>query len=111
MTATGPTIRTYVYPVESYWVGVQRMANRMGVSSHKYGPVADAYPFPGNAMKALEERLELYRTTGNIEWLYDAANYCLIEADHPRHRDAHFRATDSDESPGVPGLLDRHEPS
>jgi hypothetical protein len=104
-----PTVRTFVYPHEGYWEAVQRMANRMGFSDQKYGSIESGYPTPGNAMRALQERIDLYLKTGNIEWLYDAANYCIIESVLPSHPDAHFRATDSDESPGVPGLLDRHD--
>lgn len=79
---------------------VQAMANRMAVSFHKYGAVADAYPAKVDALASLHDRLDLYERTGNTEWLVDAANFALIEFVHPRHPDAHFRATDSDESPG-----------
>ena len=65
----------------------QMMANRMAVSFLKYGPVANGYP----------------------EMLVDAANFALIEFMHPRHPDAYFAATDSDQSPGrtrVDGSVD-----
>jgi hypothetical protein len=37
---------------------------------------------------------------GNTEYLIDAANYCMIEFLYPKHPDAFFRPTDSDESNG-----------
>ena len=78
----------------------QGMVDRMIVSYHKYGPVADGYPDRVDAMKCLQERLEKYELTGNTEWLMDAANFCMIEFMHPRRPGAFFRATDSNESPG-----------
>lgn len=78
----------------------QGMVDRMIVSYHKYGPVAEGYPDRVDAVKSLKERLAKYEETGNTEWLMDVANFCMIEHMHPRHPAAHFRATDSGESPG-----------
>jgi hypothetical protein len=86
----------------------QGMVDRMGVSWFKYGPVADAYPSKVRALTldgdteegSLEKRLQRYRETGNREWLMDVANFAMIEFMHPRHPAAHFRSTDSHESPG-----------
>lgn len=79
---------------------IDGMKNRMLVSFHKYGAVADAFPFKISAIKSLQDRLKLYEETGNTEWLIDAANFAMIEFMHPSHKDAHFRPTDSHESPG-----------
>ena len=79
---------------------VQGMADRMAVSYHKYGAIADAYPHSMDSLASIEQRVNRYRETGNREWLIDAANYALIEFMHPGHPDAHFVATDSDNSPG-----------
>lgn len=79
---------------------LQGMVDRMAVSYHKYGAVADAYPHPVNALKSLQQRLEKYLETGNTEFLIDAANFCMIEFLRPSVDGATFRATDSDESPG-----------
>jgi hypothetical protein len=78
----------------------QGMADRMGVSYCKYGPVADAYPSRVDAVASLKARLERYTADGNTEWLMDVANFAMIEFMHPRHPDAHYRPTDSNESPG-----------
>jgi hypothetical protein len=79
---------------------VQGMADRMGVSYCKYGRVAEAYPSRVDAIASLKLRLEKYEQTGNTEWLMDVANFAMIEYMHPRPAQAHFRATDSKESPG-----------
>ena len=70
------------------------------MSFFKYGPVRDAYPHKVSAVESLRKRLERYEDTGNTEWLIDAANFAMIEFMYPAHRDAHFRATDAQESPG-----------
>ena len=79
---------------------LQGMVDRMGVSFHKYGRVADAYPNAVDAIASLEQRLKEYRETGNTEWLMDVANFAMIEFMHPLHPEAHYSPTDSDASPG-----------
>ncbi len=79
---------------------IQGMRNRMEVSFHKYGPVADAYPHKVDALASLGVRLQKYAETGNTEWLMDVANFAMIEYMHPRHPAAHFQGTDDDASPG-----------
>lgn len=86
------------------------MANRMAVSYHKYGPVAEAYPEKVDAIESLKTRLKLYMEggevkgvkiePGNTEYLMDVANFAMIEFMHPKHKKAFFKATDSNGSPG-----------
>jgi hypothetical protein len=78
----------------------QGMVDRMGVSFFKYGPVAAAYPDKVDAIASLKRRLERYEEDGNTEWLMDIGNFAMIEFMHPKHPKAHFRPTDTDESPG-----------
>jgi hypothetical protein len=98
----------------------QGMANRMAVSYCKYGAVAEAYPSRVDAIGSLLRRLAEYlgeegfrdavqaaikavasdKSVGNTEWLMDVGNFAMIEFMHPKHATAHFRATDSKESPG-----------
>ena len=78
----------------------QGMADRMSTSYFKYGLVAEAYPTRVDAIASLKKRLEKYEATGNLEWLMDVANFAMIEFMRPRHASAHFKATDSKESPG-----------
>ncbi len=79
---------------------LQGMVNRMAVSFHKYGALAKAYPHDLNALASLQQRLDEYLRTGNTEFLIDAANFAMIEFLRPSIKGAHFRPTDSDESPG-----------
>ena len=79
---------------------LQGMVNRMIVYFHKYGKVSDAYPAKVDALASLQKRLDKYAEDGNLEWLMDVANFAMIEFMRPRHKLAHFRATDSHESPG-----------
>jgi hypothetical protein len=76
------------------------MYDRMAVSFCKYGKVADAYPAKVDAIESLKKRLDKYMETGNSEWLMDVANFAMIEFMYPRHTTAHYRPTDSAESPG-----------
>lgn len=79
----------------------EKMKARMKVSHYKYGSLEDNYPFHVDALASLELRLAKYREDGNVEWLVDVANFAMIEALYPSHIDAHFKATSSDESPGI----------
>jgi len=79
----------------------------MVTSFYKYGAVAKNAELGNDAIKDLENRLELYKETGNTEWLVDVGNFAMIEFMFPHHPKAHFRATDSNESPGVMGLTER----
>lgn len=99
-----PSLFPGIYPRKEYWDRITHMANRMAVSQQKYGDIDDNYPDPGNAIQTAFERIELYLETRNVEWLVDAANMLIIESIRPSLEEAHFRATDSDESPGIKGL-------
>lgn len=79
---------------------VEGMKDRVAVSFHKYGPVANAVANKADFVEAIQMRLTKYAVTGNTEWLMDVANYAMFEFMYPSHRRAHFRATDADESPG-----------
>lgn len=73
--------------------------NRMIVSFYKYGPVKVNYK-EGliEAIPSLEKRLEMYKDTGNVEYLADIANFAMIEFMHPQHPKAHFAPTDDGKS-------------
>ena len=75
----------------------------MIVSFCKYGPIAEGYQDNVDAIASLKVRLEKYEETGNTEFLTDVGNFAMIEVMLPRHPEAYFRATDSDESPGRVG--------
>lgn len=79
---------------------VEGMRKRMAVSYHKYGFMKDAAAAGVDQPASLVVRLQRYLDTGNTEWLMDVANMAMIEFSHPCHPEAHYRPTDSDESPG-----------
>lgn len=88
-------------PISEFCVPfIQGMADRMMASFGKYGAVADAYPSRVDAIASLKKRLEKYEADGNTEWLMDVGNFAMIEYMRPRHPLAHYKATDSAESPG-----------
>lgn len=83
---------------------VQKMKNRMLMSHYKYGWAKDTYPELADAVACLEQRLAMYKESGNLEHLVDVANFAMIEFMYPRHPDAHFQGSDSDKSPGLVGI-------
>jgi hypothetical protein len=78
------------------------MLRRMAVSYHKYGTVENNCGPGGNidAIKCALQRIEKTIETGNLEFLMDAANFCMMRFMWPKEGE-YFRATDSDESPGL----------
>lgn len=80
--------------------------NRMVVSFHKYGPLKINYGDKLiSAISNLEERLRLYKETGNTEYLADVANFAMIEFMFPQHPMAHYN--DLSESPGLGSMTYR----
>lgn len=79
---------------------VQRMADRMAMSFSKYGHVTDESVKKFDPVANILVRLKKYNDTGNTEWLMDVANCAMIEFMFPQHPEAHYRPTDSAESPG-----------
>lgn len=76
----------------------------MITSFYKYGPAKRNYPSRIKAIESLEKRLEAYKATGNTEYLADIANFAMLEYMYPSHEKAHYKATDSKDSPGIVGL-------
>lgn len=80
---------------------VKKMKNRILVSHYKYGWMNQTYPDLAQAVKEIYPRVKKYLETGNTEWLIDVANFAMIEYLHPSVVGAHFKGTDSEESPGL----------
>ena len=89
---------------------LKKMRTRMLMSYYKYGPATEMYPDKVDSLACVRQRIALYEKTGNTEWLIDAANQLMLEFTYPSHSEAHFRATDSDESPGLVKRDDRLQP-
>ena len=88
---------------------IEKMRNRMVMAFYTYGPIVQNVCRENkedntDEIVGLKKRVEMYEKTGNTEWLVDAANFAMIEFMYPQHPKAHFRATDSSESPGIEGL-------
>lgn len=78
---------------------------QMTTSFYKYGYLRDnATTGAVDYVKSMEIRLQKYKDTGNTEFLGDVANCAMIEFMYPQHPRAHYRPTDSRESPGLHGM-------
>lgn len=76
--------------------------NRVKTSFYKYGSVK--VNFGEKMVDALETAnlcIEKYKSTGNTEYLCDAANYLMFEFMYPQVEGAYFKATNSKDSAGV----------
>ena len=77
----------------------------MIVGYYKYGSVRKnlngGYE---DVINSLEIRLKAYKETGNTEFLADIANFAMMEFMYPQHPKAHYKPTDSGESPGISGM-------
>lgn len=99
---------------------IKGMEERMVMSYHKYGAIAEGAP-KMDSMANVLARLRMYTVgdpakgikPGNTEYLMDAANFAMIEYMYPKHPDAHFASGDDDASPGrvssKTGKLDKRD--
>lgn len=88
---------------------VNKMRNAIEMSHYKYGWMSNTYPELAQAVKCIQERLDLYNETHNTECLVDIANFAMIEYKHPSYEDAKYTPSDSNESPGLAGGISYKE--
>lgn len=88
---------------------VAKMERAIETSHYKYGWMSDTYPELAQAVKCIQERLDLYNRTHNLEYLVDIANFAMIEYKHPSYPDASYTPQDSDKSPGLAGGISYKE--
>ena len=69
---------------------IELMKNRIGMGRLRYGSKTSNYRHVAGAKKALA----MYLSTGNKEFLVDAANYCMLEFGHPSIEGSYFKAVD-----------------
>lgn len=86
-----------------------KMERAIETSHYKYGWMSDTYPELAQAVKCIQERLDLYNRTHNLEYLVDIANFAMIEYKHPSYPDASYTPQDSDNSPGLAGGISYKE--
>lgn len=68
----------------------------MAMSFYKYGPMQKNYQEVRgmDALANIEKRLEMYKKTGNTEFLADVANFAMIEFMYPSVEGAKYIPTD-----------------
>lgn len=64
---------------------MQRQANRIDVGHLRYGVPERRKRY----MTRLKLEVKAYIKTGNIEHLFNAANYCALESMTPEHKNFH----------------------
>lgn len=74
------------------------MRNRLLMGSIRYGKMGHGSIPKGkpkyDRCESIRKRLSFYEETGNLEWLVDCANMCLLMFEERVHPDAHFDAKD-----------------
>lgn len=88
---------------------IVKMKNAIELSHHKYGWMSKTYPELAQAVKCIQDRLDLYTKTHNMDYLIDVANFAMIEYKYPSYTDAKYTPTDSDKSPGLAGGISYKE--
>ena len=88
---------------------IEKMKNAIEMSHYKYGWMSNTYPELAQAVKCIQERLELYLKTHNTEYLVDVANFAMIEYKFPSFDDAQYIPQDSSKSPGLAGGISYKE--
>lgn len=73
-------------------------------SFFKYGKASRNF-ISGNvdAIGSLKKCVKAFEETGNLEYLADAANYCMFRYMYPQNGE-YFKHTDSSESAGIDGM-------
>ena len=69
------------------------MRNRLIMGAIRYGTLKDNKGTYDHGAEA-ERRLQMYLETGNLEYMVDVANFCLLEYLKPYHPKAHFASID-----------------
>jgi len=73
------------------------MRNRLLVGRYRYGRMDRTAERNYDRIDSAVKRLKNYQATGNMEYLVDAANLCLMEFEHSEHPEKHFTAVDDGE--------------
>jgi hypothetical protein len=88
---------------------ITKMKNAIETSHYKYGWASQTYPELAQAVKCIQERLDLYNKTHNKDYLVDIANFAMLEYLYPSYPDAKYIPSDSDKSPGLAGGISYKE--
>ena len=98
-TAIGDKAESLAELRESEWSPEfeKLMRNRLLVGRFRYGKIDRTHSTNYDRIGSALKRLHTYRETGNLEYLVDAANLCLMEYEHSDHPNKHFDAADDGE--------------
>lgn len=88
---------------------ILKMKNAMEMSHYKYGWASKTYPELAQAIKCVQERLDMYEKTHNKDYLIDIANFAMLEYLYPSYEDSKYVPTDSKDSPGLAGGISYKE--
>jgi len=75
----------------------QFMRNRLVMGAYRYGRIKERDKPPYDRLTSMVRRLELYKETGNKEYLVDVATLCLVEFTLEGHPTSHFNSVDDGE--------------
>lgn len=70
------------------------MRNRLLMGAFRYGVLNAPNKPEYNRTESIIKRVMLYEETGNVEYLVDAANLCLVEFVEGAHPDKHMDSID-----------------
>jgi hypothetical protein len=73
------------------------MRNRLLMGRFRYGRLDRTGERNYDRVASMHRRLDAYAETGNLEYLVDVANLCLVEFEHSDHPTRHFDAVDDGE--------------
>ena len=88
---------------------ILKMKNAIEMSHYKYGWASKTYPELAQAIKCVQERLDMYEKTHNKDYLIDIANFAMLEYLYPSYEDSKYIPTDSADSPGLAGGISYKE--
>lgn len=88
---------------------ILKMKNAIEMSHYKYGWASKTYPELAQAIKCVQERLDMYEKTHNKDFLIDIANFAMLEYLYPSYEDSKYIPTDSADSPGLAGGISYKE--
>lgn len=88
---------------------ILKMKNAIEMSHYKYGWASKTYPELAQAIKCVQERLDMYEKTHNKDFLIDIANFAMLEYLYPSYEDSKYVPTDSKDSPGLAGGISYKE--
>lgn len=72
------------------------MRNRLMMGAYRYGFITEqrAKGTPFDVQGPIDKKIQMYKKTGNTEYLVDAANYLMLVFDLDPHPTKHFHALD-----------------